>query len=158
MEEIIAYREDLLKALGDVVEGLSETVARLPALAWHQSIRPGESALHFILFHLRELEAQVYTRQLPRFLAEDNPTLPVFDDQAWMAIHYRPDEPAASIMTGLCRLRSSELEWLRRLPPTGWSRMARHPWWGVHTLQWWVELQLEDSFNHLKRLPALGDL
>ncbi len=114
--------------------------------------------MHYILFHLRELEAQVYTPQLPRFLAEDNPTLPVFDDQAWMAIHYLPDEPATSITTDLCRLRSSELEWLRGVPPTGWSRLARHPWWGVHTLQWWVEMQLDESIQHRKRLPPLTDL
>ncbi len=158
MEELKAYRADLLQALGDVVEGLSETVARLPALAWHQSIGPGESTLHYILFRLREVEAQVYTRQLPRFLAEDNPTLPIFDDQAWMAVHYRPDEPATSIMTKLRRLRRSELEWLRGLPPWGWSRMARHPWWGVHTLQWWVELQLDETVQQLKRLPAMSNL
>ncbi len=158
MEEIEAYRNDLLRALEAVVEGLSETVARLPALAWHQSIHPGESTLHYFLFHLRELEAQVYTRQLPRFLAEDNPTLPVFNDNAWMAAHYRLDEPATSIMMDLDRLRSSEIEWLRGLASMSWSRQARHPWWGMRTLQWWVEQQLDESIQHRKRLPSMSDL
>ncbi len=141
-----------------MVEGLSETVARLPALAVHRSIHPGESTLHYILFHLRELDAQVYIRQLPRFLAEDNPTLSVFDDQAWMAAHYQMDEPAASIMADVLRLRGSEMEWLRTLTPPGWSRQARHPWWGMRTLQWWVEQQLGESIQHRNRLPSMSDL
>ncbi len=85
-------------------------------------------------------------------LVEDTPTLPLFDDQAWMAEHYLPEQPVADIMAELVRLRGVELEWLHELTPLGWSRLARHPWWGMHPLQWWVEQQLDGSFQHLKRL------
>ncbi len=156
-EEIIAYREDLLSALEDVIGGLSGAIARLPDTAWHEPSIPGESTPHYVLFRLRALEDQVYARQLPRFLSEDMPRIPIFDDQAWMASHYRPDVPVTSIMAELLSLRSSELEWLHRLPPPGWSRLARHPWWGVHSLQWWVELQLEESFQHRKLLAPMSD-
>ncbi len=157
-EEIIAYREDLLSALEDVADDLSRVTTRLPESAWRDPSLPRENTPHYILFHLRELEEQVYTRQLPRFVSEDIPTIPLFDDQAWMASHYRPDVPEMGILAEMLILRSFELERLRLLPSPAWSRLARHPWWGVHTLQWWVELQLEESFQHRNMLPPMSDL
>jgi hypothetical protein len=155
MEELVAYRVDLLAALDKVVGELGKTVAELPANKWNQPINTGGHTPHYILFHLRELEAQVFTVQLPRILAEDTPILPVFDDEGWMAKHYRPKEPASSNFEQLSGLRQQELAWLRVLQPTGWSRLARHPWWGLHALQWWVELQAEYSYQHLQQLSSV---
>ncbi len=153
MEEIEAYREDLLSMLGGVVSTLIKAATSLPPEVWHQPVHPGLDVPHYIVFHLRALEDQVFTRQLPRILVEETPTLAVFDDHAWMAEHYRPDEAVSAIVEQIASLRGSELAWLRGLPPAGWSRLSRHPWWGIHTLQWWVELQLELSNQHLKQLP-----
>ncbi len=155
MEELFSYRTDLLSALEAVVGELSDIVAKAPAEAWHKSVRIADRTPHYSLFHLRELEAQVFTRELPRILAEKSPTLRSFDDQAWMASHYSPDEPIAAIMAEVAQLRIHELGWLRQLSPADWSRLARHPWFGVHTLQWWVELQLDESVQHLRQLQSL---
>jgi len=154
MEELFAYRADLLTALGGVVDELSNVVANLPPSTWLQPIHPGSRTPHYILFHLRELEAQVFARQLPRILSEARPELPVFNDAAWMEGHYRAEEPASSLLEELAKLRQQELAWLRSLPPAGWSSPARHPWWGEHTLQWWVELQVEYSYQHLKEISS----
>lgn len=158
MDELVAYREDLLSALEGVVNELSKTVAGIPSSAWHLSIDLASHAPHYILAHLRELEAQVFASQLRRILDEDTLLLPIFDDEAWMASHYRSEEPALIIMEDFVNLRKQEINWLRKIPPAGWSRTARHPWWGVHTLQWWVELQLDYSYNHLRELSPLLDM
>ena len=158
MEELAAYRADLLSALERVVDELAVAVSRLSQIDWHQPIQLGSPTPHYLLFHLRELEAHQFSAQLPRFLDGPHTALPAFDDKAWMAGHYLPAEPASDILDDLLKLRSQELIWLRNLPPDGWSRYARHPWWGEHTLQWWVELQLEYSIRHLRQLRSMKDV
>ncbi len=154
MDELKSYRQDLLLALGNVINRLSDLTARLPSDAWQQPSRPGENTPHYILCHLDALEGQVFTSQLLRFILEDTPTLTLFDDQAWMAVHYRPDQPASEVIEDISRLRNAQVAWLEKLPPAGWGRLARHPWWGMHALQWWVELQLDESIKHLALLPV----
>lgn len=158
MDELFAYRGELLSCLGSVADQIAEKVRHLPSASWYQPIETGSHSPHYVLFHLRELEAQVFALELPRLLAEDTPVLPSFDDEAWMASHYDPEEPIHKIMQAITELRRHELSWLRHLSPADWSRSARHPWWGKHTLQWWVELQLEYSFQHLDQLPPLKDV
>ncbi len=157
MEELYAYRAELLSALEGMISDLSEIVARLPDEAWQYPIHAGQNTRHYLLFHLREIEEQVYAQHLPLILAEETPTLRPFDDQAWMSSHYHPEEPVVAILGEVERLRAQELDWLHRVPPTGWSRLARHPWWGLRTLQWWVEMQLDESYQHLRQLRPLKD-
>jgi hypothetical protein len=158
MDGIVAYREDLLSALEGVVIKISQIVAGIPSSAWHLSFGQYSPTPHYTLAHLRELEAQVFGNQLRRILDEETPLVPVFDDDAWMTNHYQPEEPALVIIEDFVNLRKQELNWLRNLPPAAWSHIARHPWWGVHTLQWWVELQLDYSNQHLRELSPLIDM
>ena len=157
MEEIVAYRADLLSALEGVVNKLSKIVVSIPSKAWYQPFGQDSRTPHYTLAHLRELEDQVFVIQLRRILDEEKPMVPLFDDDAWMAKYYRVDEPALLIKEDFDNLRKQELNWLCNLPTTAWSRTARHPWWGVHTLQWWVELQLDYSDQHLRELSLMHD-
>ena len=152
MEELITYRVDLLDAMESAVREITTAIANLAAENLHYPVQAGSGTPHYIIFHLRELEKQVFRLQLPRFIAEENLVLAVFDDQAWMREYYHADEPASAILDELAKLRHQELNWLRTLSPTQWSCTARHPWWGVHTVQWWAELQLDITFQHLKKL------
>ncbi len=71
-----------------------------------------------------------------------------------MTNHYDPDTPVQVILEEFTGQRIQEVSWLSSLPSENWSTTARHPWWGEHTLQWWVELQLEYSHQHLIELAA----
>ena len=154
MGEIIVYRQVLLSALNEVVNELSKTVTAIPTRAWHIPLGPDSHTPHYTLAHLRELEARVFVPCLYRIQDEDSPRLPVFNDEAWMARYYQPGETVEAIMQEFAHARSQELTWLRELPTVSWSRTARHPWWGVRTLQWWVELQLDCSKQHVKQLTT----
>jgi hypothetical protein len=154
MEELAAYRESLLSALTGVVDQLSEIVAAIPYSAWQFPFGHKVRTPHYLMAHLRELEIQGFSVQLRRFLEEDTPRVPLFNEAAWMASHYKPEEPVQAILADFANLRLQELNWLRGLPPASWSRTARHPFWGVRTLQWFVELQLEYSYQHLGELTA----
>jgi hypothetical protein len=158
MEEIDTYRKELLSVLGGVVDKLFKIVAGIPSSAWYLPFGQTSHTPHYTLAHLRVLEVQVFAIQLRRILDEETPLLSVFDDDAWMAKHYRSEEPTSHIMEDFVNLRKEELNWLRELHPEAWSRTARHPWWGVHTLQWWVELQMDYSDQHLRELSPLLDM
>ncbi len=158
MEELLAYRADLLAALGAVVDNLAKAVDRLPSDDWHTPTDPGAIDRHYLLAQMYARELEVFSGQLTRILAEKDPLFPAYDDTPWMAEHYDPDEPAVNIIEEIRNSRHKELEWLQNLPPEAWSRTARHPWWGSHTLQWWVELQLEYSRQVLKRITTSGEM
>jgi len=155
MEEIIVYRQDLLSALTQVLNELSQTVTAIPTTVWHIPFGQDSHTPHFILARLRELEEQMFTSTLHRIEVEDLPQLVLFDDKAWMAEHYQADKSAQIILAEYSALHTKEVTWLGGLPAASWSRIGRHPWWGVHTFQWWVELQLDYSRQHIERLSTI---
>ncbi|HEX9091748.1 MAG TPA: DinB family protein [Anaerolineales bacterium] len=154
MDEIALYRQDLLTALDDVKRELSKAVMAVPSNAWCVTLGPEARTPHYTLVHMRDLEKRVYIPNLNLIIAEDNPLLPFFDDETWTLRHYHPGEASGKILDEFTRLQEQEVTWLRDLPTASWSRTARHPWWGVRTFQWWVELQLDQSRRHVERLSS----
>lgn len=152
MKELLAYRKSLLTSLEDVVGELRQAAEAIPEADWHTPPAPDQPAPHQVLAHLRALESQAIAVRLRRILDESEPTLPLFDDEGWMAAHYDPNEPAQSILDEYARLRQQELSWLHDLPSAVWNRTARHPWWGVRALQWWVEQCLLVARQHREQL------
>jgi hypothetical protein len=154
MDELLDYRQGLLSGLENVIAELSRIAAAMSANTWQLSSEQGAHTPHYTLTHLRELEAQVFNPHLRIIADHSAPLLPVFDEIAWMASHHAPEKPVQVILEEFTYLRRQEIQWLQVLPQSSWSFSARHPWWGVHTLQWWVELQLDYSHQHLSALAA----
>jgi hypothetical protein len=157
MEELIAYRQVLLAALENIIDELTHIVKVTPISVWHQPYGLDTHTPHITLAHLRELEAEWFAVQLPRLQHETTPVLPICSKQDWIGNHYHPDEAIEDIVDEFSNLRKHELTWLRSLSPEDWSRMARHPRYGLHTLQWWVEHQLDLSHQHLQKLAAVSN-
>jgi hypothetical protein len=157
MDELLVYRKNLLSSLEGVVDELRQAATAIPDGAWHTPLGNGQSTPHQVLAHLRALESQAIMVRMRRILDEAEPYLPLFDDEGWMAAYYDPAEPGQSILDDYARLRQEELTWLRDLPPATWNRSARHPWWGVRALQWWVEQCLQTARQHLEQLTAQRD-
>ncbi|OGN94586.1 MAG: hypothetical protein A2Z71_05595 [Chloroflexi bacterium RBG_13_50_21] len=148
----MAYREELLLSMENVVSDLSQIVARISNKDWHRAAGRNIHTPHAILVHLWLLDAKEFALNIHRIYDEEAPLLGLFDSSVWMKNNYRPKENPKVILQEFAALRKLEINWLRELPPAGWSRTARHLHWGVHTLQWWVELQLEYSHQHLDEL------
>jgi hypothetical protein len=154
MEELDTYRQRLLSALEGVIPALSKTMGVMPPNGWQHPYKQGAHTSHYTLAHLCALEAQAFNPVLHRIVEEDDSLLPLFDDPSWMANQYKPDKPAQLIFEEFAILRKQEVIWLSSLPSGCWCNTARHPWWGLHTLQWWVELQLDYSHQHVADLVA----
>ena len=150
MEELVEYRLDILAALEAEVPQLVQLAAGIPADAWHIPCENNWHTPHFTLSRLLLLEDQVFTIYIRRIVEENTPLLPLFDIDAWLAEHYVSATPAQAMLDQFTHLRTQQVTWLRNLPRQAWSRTARHPWWGMRTLQWWVELQLDYTRRHLQ--------
>jgi hypothetical protein len=147
MDELLGYRQNLLNRLDSIVGELRAAASALPPEAWNQPLN-GQTR-HWWLAHLRAIEDQALSMRLRRIRDEYCPYLQLFDDGAWMAAYYDPHEPPESLLAGYARLREEELEWLQVMAPSIWNRTARHPWFGVRTLQWWGERCLSYAREHL---------
>ncbi len=155
MEELISYRHELLSALEDDMRVITEAESRLTAQDWHHQPDGSPFSPHFILAHVRALDTMEFNDQIQHILTEEMPLLALFNDQAWMADHYQPGEPVNQIVEEISHVRQQEVILLRSLLPDSWSRTARHPWWGIHTLQWWVELQRDYTHQLLMQVPSI---
>jgi hypothetical protein len=105
---------------------------------------------HQLAAHTRDVDRLVYGLRVHRTAEEDEPVFQNFDGDAWMAEHYSPDEPLASILDELSASVKRTVLLLRELPPEGWSRESGHEIYGEgFTLQTWVERGLAHIQEHL---------
>jgi hypothetical protein len=155
MEELFAYRQVLLAELQSIVEQLAHALRAIPDSAWHKPLLTHACTPYGVLIQLRELEAHWFAVQLPRLLYESSPELPACTEFKRVDSQNQPVEQTEDILEEFSRLRNQELIWLRTLTPSDWSRISRHPWYGVHTLQWWVEYQLDLSQQYLRELASV---
>ena len=148
MEQLAEYRVHLLDRLE---ESVREFRAAVQSREEAGAPREGEWSTHQIAVHTRDVEKMVYGARIRRSLAEENPVFENFDGDAWMAEHYDPREPLASILDGLVDSVSQTVATLRALPPEAWSRPSRHAAYGAgFTTQTWVERSLAHIEEHLE--------
>lgn len=152
MENLYEYRKRMLVRFQATVFDLEHAVDALPQRSWHMPLEPGGWSIHQVLVHLRDADAHAYLPRILRILAEDTPFVEDFDDSDWMAKHYNPNEPVGAILAEYRELRNKEIACLESMPADGWSRMGRHPTWGLRSIQWWVERSLAHCEEHLKQI------
>jgi len=153
-QELTEYREGLLSALEAVAGALAVTAGKVHPDHWHIPNQPGGYSPHYILTRLLVLEEQVSAAMERLLLDEDIQVMEHFDEIAWLAMHYGPEKPLPVLLDEFMRLRKVQAKKLSGLTPGDWNRLSRHPRWGVRTLQWWVEHQLEVSRQHVRELEA----
>jgi len=115
-----------------------------------EPVEAGGWNTHQLAVHVRDVDAQVYGMRIRRSVAEENPLFPNFDQEAWIAEHYDPDEPLDSILEELSTSVTDLTGLLRSLPGPAWSRPSRHEINGDFVLQTWVERSLAHLKEHLE--------
>jgi hypothetical protein len=158
MEELLSYRQELFSVLKADIPLLARIEVEISYEGWFRRLGDDQPTAHYVLARLWAEDAHGFTPQIRRILDVEMPLLPVFDVDAWMAEHYVPEEPARIIIENFVSLHTWEVGLLCGLPPTSWSRAGRHPRWGVHALQWWVEQQRETSQQYFGQLLSLLDV
>ena len=115
-------------------------------------MKPGEWNLHQIVFHIRDVNAEVYLPRLKRIVEGWNPAFENFDGEQWMTTHYDAGENLDDMVNELTLQCEEIADWLESLPETDWERAGTHPSPGTHTLEWWADLTLKHIEEHLAQV------
>jgi len=149
MNQLLEYRAKLIDRL---VAAADEFCAA--CLAVHAPFEPADKGgwnTHQLAVHTRDVDKLAYGLRARRTATEDEPKFQNFDGEAWMAAHYNPDEPLASVLDELSASVKETAALLRDLPPEAWSRQSSHEiYGGGFTLQTWVERGLAHIQEHLE--------
>lgn len=155
MKELLEYRVKLVERLG---EATMEFCAACNGFKDPFAIAAGNWTAHQIAAHTRDVEKFVYGARVRQTLEDENPEFASFDADAWMAEHYRKDEPLAQILDELTASISGLCEMLKDMPREAWSRVSRHETMGGElTMQLWVERSLAHIEEHLMELKKAGN-
>ena len=107
---------------------------------------PGTWSAREIVHHLADSEMTSAIR-LRRLLAEDNPTIVGYDQEAFARrLHY--DRPIAASLEAFRWARETSAEILDRLSDAEWSRTGTHSETGPYGVTRWLEIYAEHARGH----------
>ena len=117
---------------------------------------PGKWSIRQIVAHLADAEL-VGAHRLRQVIAEDNPTLIAFDQDAWTKnLDYARRKPKQSLET-FRRIRAENYELLKELPPAAWDRTGNHTENGPMTLLRLLEGYAEHAESHARQLQEIRE-
>jgi hypothetical protein len=117
---------------------------------------PAEWSVRQIVAHLSDAEVAA-TFRLRRTIAEDNPTLEAYDQEAWAArLDYDRRKPSQSLET-FRRLRQENYELLRGVQPEAFRRTATHTEDGAISLLEIVKRMAAHPETHALQIRRVRD-
>lgn len=145
-------RDQLLDTLAAMPGLFRQLLEGQPDQVLTRRTADGWSAIETIR-HVRDV-TQVYGMRFKWMILEDNPFLPNYDEDRWVA--HSPDGPAElpAMLAEVDICRAETVRLLRALPPEGWTRRGRHEVLGVVELEPYVRHQLAHEEQHLQQLAA----
>src|SRR3954453_11722974 len=117
-------------------------------------IAPGKWSVRQIIAHLADSEL-VGAHRMRLVSAQENPTLPAFDQDAWTRnLDYARRKPKQSLET-FRRIRAENYDLLKTLPAEAFDRVGTHTENGVVTLRSLVEGYAHHAENHARQLQEI---
>lgn len=117
---------------------------------------PGKWSIRQVIAHLADAEL-VGAHRLRQVIAEDNPTLIAFDQDAWTKnLDYARRKPKQSLET-FRRVRAENYELLKEVPPAAWDRTGNHTENGPMTLRRLLEGYAEHAESHARQLQEIRE-
>jgi hypothetical protein len=117
---------------------------------------PGKWSIRQIVAHLADAE-MVGAHRLRQVIAEDNPTLMAFDQDAWTRnLDYARRKPKQSLET-FRRVRAENYDLLKGLPEIAFERAGNHTENGPMTLLRLLEGYAGHAETHARQLQAIRE-
>ena len=117
---------------------------------------PGKWSIRQIVAHLADGEL-VGAHRMRQVIAEDNPTLIAFDQDAWTRnLDYARRKPKQSLET-FRRIRAEIYDLLKELPETAFERTGNHSENGPMTLRRLVEGYAEHAESHARQMVGIRE-
>jgi hypothetical protein len=140
---LIEQYEAGYQAIADALDGI--TPAELEAREG-----PGEWSPREIVHHLADSEMTSAIR-LRLLIAQDNPTLVGYDQDAFVANLY-PDRPMEPSLAAFRYARESTAPILRRLTEEQWQRAGHHTEVGHYTVTEWLQTYSVHAHDHADQI------
>jgi hypothetical protein len=155
MDELHDYINELVNRFQNQPE---EWLAQADAIDSDQlrQVPPGQLwSPHQVITHVMAADEFALLPRLTRILVEDQPELPNWDEETWMAENYDPSQPLDPALKTWRKNRQDLAEQLAALDMTGWNRTGLHPFHGERTLLWWLEYSVGHVRNHEEQLATI---
>lgn len=144
---------------GTDVERPRDTVAGMAAApaATEAAFRaPGASAAagwsrSEVAAHLADVEVGLAWR-LRQTLAEDEPEIQPFDQDAWATSTHYPERDAEASLRAFAAVRAVNVEIMRRMTGGEWDRKFRHPEFGHLPIRALIEHISDHDLAHLRQI------
>jgi uncharacterized damage-inducible protein DinB len=118
---------------------------------------PGKWSIRQIVAHVADAEL-VGAHRLRQVIAEDNPTLIAYDQDAWTKnLDYARRATRQSLDT-FGRIRAENYELLKEVPLSAWKRTGNHTENGPMTLLRLLEGYTEHAESHARQLQEIREV
>ncbi len=141
----VARPRDMLAGMADAPAAVQEAVRAAgasPADGWS----PSEIAAH-----LADIEVGLAWR-LRQTLAEDEPEIQPFDQDAWAAATHYPERDTGASLRAFAAVRAVNVEIMRSLTDAEWGRKFRHREFGHLPIRTLVEHISDHDLAHLRQI------
>jgi hypothetical protein len=116
----------------------------------------GKWSIRQIMAHLADSET-VAAQRFRQVIAEDNPTIVAFDQDAWAQnLDYARRLPKNSLDT-FRRVRAENHELLKALPEAVYERAGRHTERGPFTLRQLLDIYAEHAESHARQVQTIRE-
>lgn len=137
-------------------EALATVLAGVSGVEEDFVTAPGKWSIRQIAAHLADAEL-VGAHRLRQVIAEDNPTLIAYDQDAWTKnLDYARRRTEQSLET-FRRIRTENYELLKELPPAAWERSGNHSENGPMTLRTLLEGYTGHAESHARQLKEIRE-
>ena len=147
-------REELLKILRGTPIVLRSLVTGLDDAAWRQRPAEGEWAAVEVVAHLADSDERAAAR-VRRMLAEDDPTLPGYDQAALAEESRYIERDPAEALERFERVRSQHVALLEGLDDVGWRRTGVHGEQGPMDVELYEMHGAAEDVDHMAQIARL---
>jgi len=120
------------------------------------SLAPGKWSIRQLIAHLADAE-MVGAQRFRQVIAEDNPPLGAFDQDAWAKnLDYARKQPKQSLES-FRRMRAENYDLLKSLPESAFERTGVHSERGPLTLRQLLDTYADHAESHARQMQAIRE-
>jgi len=154
--EMLDLHQEILKSMRASPVILNRLVADLDGNQIRRRPEPGEWAVIEVVAHMADVDERAHDR-LRRMLAEDNPLLPAFDQDALAKERGYLGMDLAEELRRYQQTRAAHVADLEKLLPDQWRRPGRHADAGDLTVELYEAHVASEDVDHLAQIARLAE-
>ena len=136
----------------DTLSGMASAPAAIEAAVRASGPAPGAGwSASEIAAHLADIEVGLAWR-LRQTLAEDEPEIQPFDQDAWAAVTHYPERDTEASLQAFAAVRAVNVEIMRRMTEAEWDRTFRHREFGHLPIRTLVEHISDHDLAHQRQI------